>query len=89
MQKNVVSVEANLLANKAKFGSEKRVTIKQESSLSSNVNMDNLVKTMERMMERMTLTNMVAPRQPQGVPQIKNTNFRRQHPKLNKESQET
>lgn len=37
MQKNVVSVEANLLAKKAKLRVEKRVTIKEEPFSSSNV----------------------------------------------------
>lgn len=54
IQKNVVSVEANLLSKKAKLRIEKRETIKEEPSSSSDVKIDTLVKTMEKPMERIT-----------------------------------
>lgn len=49
MQRNVVSVEANMFEKKAKLRSNKRVTIKEEPCSSSDVKLDTLVKTMERM----------------------------------------
>jgi len=55
MQKNVVSVKSNLLAKKSKMKTERKVTIKEDTSTSSNAKLDTLVKTMEKMMERMTL----------------------------------
>jgi len=57
MQKNGVSVEANLLIKKSKMKPEKKVTIKEESSSSSDGKLDTLIKTMEKMMERMTIAN--------------------------------
>ena len=45
MQSNVVSVEANLLAKKARLRNERRVTIKEETS-TSDLKIDNLVKTL-------------------------------------------
>jgi len=68
MQINVVSVEENLLAKREKLKVERRVTIKEVPSSSSDAKLDTLVKTMERMMERMTLTDKAPPREPQGGP---------------------
>lgn len=62
MQKNVVSVEAKLLAKKSMLRSKKRVTIKEEPSSSSNVKLDTLVKIMERMLEIMAFTDRAAPK---------------------------
>ena len=82
MKINVVSVEANFLAKEVKLRTEKQVTIKEQSSSPSDVKLDTLVKTMERMMERMTLTDKISPREPQGVPQVRNPNLRRQQPQI-------
>jgi len=68
MQKNVVNVEANLLAKKSKLRFEKRVTIKQEPSSSLDVKLQTLVKTLKGIMERMALTYRIPPREPQGAP---------------------
>lgn len=89
MKKSVVSVEANLLAKKSKLRVEKRVTIKEEPSSSSDVKLHTLVKTMKGMMERMALTYRIPPREPQGVPQIRNPNFRRKQPKTKKREPRT
>lgn len=77
MQNNFVSLEANLLAEKSKLKTKIMVTIKEETSTSSDVKLDTLVKTMDNMMERMTLGDRAIAREPQGGPQIKNPNFRR------------
>lgn len=52
MKSNVVSVEANLLAKKARLRNERRVTIKEETP-TSNLKIDNLSKKLERMMDRL------------------------------------
>lgn len=60
MKRNAISVEANLLIKKSKIKSEKpekKVTIKEESSSSSEVKLDTLNKTMERMIDRMTIAD--------------------------------
>jgi hypothetical protein len=54
MQRNVVSVEANLLAKRARLRIERRVTIKEEPSTPYvDEKIDSLVRTMERMMDRL------------------------------------
>ena len=74
MQSIAVSVEANLLAKRARVKNEKRTT-KDETS-PSDLKIDNLAKNMERLMER--IGNME--RKPQWgnqqAPPIKNPNFR-------------
>lgn len=52
MQSNAVSVEANLLAKRARMRNERRVTIKDEPS-TSDCKIDNLAKSMERIMDRL------------------------------------
>lgn len=76
MQSDAVSVEANLLAKRARMRNERRVTIKEESSI-SDVKIDSLAKSVESLMDR--LDNME--RKPQWEnkkgPQIRNPNFRK------------
>lgn len=69
MQKIDVNVEANLLAKKTKMKTKKRVTIKEEPSTSSDIKLDTLVKTIEKKMEKMTLTDKVVAREPKGSQQ--------------------
>lgn len=72
---NAISVEANLLIKKSKIKlekPEKKVTVKEEPSSSSEGKLDTLIKTMERMMERMTISNR------QVEPLIRNLNYRGQ-----------
>lgn len=76
MQSNVVSVEVNLLAKEARMRNEKRVTIKEESSTSYG-KIDSLIKSVERIMDR--LENMERKSQwenKQATP-IRNPNFRK------------
>jgi hypothetical protein len=83
MQRSFVSVEANILARRAKHRTEKRVTIKEEpSTSSSDAKLDSLTKDMEKIMERLTMTNRNPPRENQVSPQIKNPNFRRNPPQI-------
>jgi hypothetical protein len=83
MQKSVVCVEANLLARRARQRTEKRITIKEEPSTSSlNAKLDSLVGAMEKMMERLTITNRNPPKENQATPQIRNPNFRRNPPQI-------
>jgi len=75
-QRNVVSVEANLLAKKAKIKNEKRVVFKEETS-TSNGKVDNLAKIIERIMDiidNMKSKNQWENKQP---PPIRNPNFRK------------
>jgi hypothetical protein len=83
MQKCVVSVEANLLAKRARQRTERRVTIKEEPSTSTvDAKIDSLVRTMERMMEILEITDRNPPRENQPGPQIRNPNFRRNPPQI-------
>lgn len=72
MQKNVVSVEANLLAKRERMRSNKTVTMKEEAS-TLDVKMDTLIQMMERMVYRFSITD-------KPTPQIRNPNFRGQQP---------
>jgi hypothetical protein len=83
MQKSVVSVEENLLARRARQRTKKRVTIKEEpSTSSSDAKLDSLARAMEKMMERLTITDRNPPRENQAAPQIRNLNFRRNPPQI-------
>jgi hypothetical protein len=63
MQRCVVSVEANLLAKRARQRMERRVTIKEEPSTSYvYAKIDSLVRAMERMMERLDINDRNPPR---------------------------
>ena len=62
MQKIAVSVEANLLAKRARARAEKKVTIKEESSSS-----DQVLRKVEQMLDRVKLDK--------PKPQIRNPNF--------------
>ena len=67
---------------------EKRVTIREEPVAStSDVNIDSLVRTMERMMERINLNERVVPRENQPSPQNRNQNFRRNPPQIRQREQ--
>lgn len=63
MQKIVVSVEASLLAKRARAKAEKKVTIKEEASSS-----DHLLRKIEKIFDRLTIVD-----KPEA--QVKNTNF--------------
>jgi hypothetical protein len=83
MQRRVVNVEANILARMARQRTKKRITIKEESSTSSSdAKLDSLARAMEKMMERLTITDRNPPRENQVVPQIRNPNFRRNPPQI-------
>jgi ribonuclease HI len=83
MQKSAVSVEANLLARRARQRTERRVTIKEEpSTSSSDAKLDSLARAMERMMERLTIAERNPPRDNQATPPIRNPNFRRNLPQI-------
>ena len=87
MQKGVVSVEANLIEKKSRMRLEKRVTYKDEtvpSTSSSDKKIDSLVRTMERMMEKISLNERTPPRENQVNPQNRNRNqnFRRDPPQI-------
>ena len=82
MQKGALSVEANLIEKRARLKSEKRVTYKDEtmaSTSSSDAKIDNLVRVMERMLEKINMNDRVPPRENQTNPQNRNRNpnFRR------------
>jgi hypothetical protein len=83
MQKSAISVEANLLAKRARQRSERRVTIKEEPSTSnSDSKLDSLTRAVERMMERLTVSDRNPPRENPTAPQVRNPNFRRNPPQI-------
>lgn len=55
MKNNAVHVEANLLAKKLNLKSKKRFIIKEDPATSSDAKFKKLVKTMEKMMEKISL----------------------------------
>jgi L-rhamnose mutarotase len=76
-------VEANLLAKRARQRSERRVTIKEEPSTStSDSKLDSLAREMERMMERLTVSEINPPRENPPAPKVQNPNFRRNPPQI-------
>jgi hypothetical protein len=83
MQKSVVSVEANLLARRARQRTERRVTIKEEpSTSSSDAKLDSLARAMEKMMERLTITDRNPPRENQAAPQIQKPKLQKKPPQI-------
>jgi hypothetical protein len=83
MQKSVISVEANLLAKRARQRSERRVTIKEEPSMpTTNSILDSLTREVEVMMERLTVSDRNPPRENPPSPQVRNPNFRRNPPQI-------
>ena len=75
MRSDVVSVEANLLAKRARMRNERKVTIKEEPS-TLDVNLDTLPKSLEKLVDRLEIME-IKPQwdnQQQG-PQIRNPNF--------------
>jgi hypothetical protein len=82
MMNDAIEVEANLMASgkiKIKVEAEKK-KVKEEnqpsSSKSADIKLDMMVKTMEKLVERLTLDNRPPPRERQD-PQVRNPNFRR------------
>ena len=71
MQRGAISVEENLIEKISRLKSEKRVTYKDETmalTSSSDAKIDNLVRVMERMLEKINLTDRVPPRENQVNP---------------------
>ena len=69
-----MSVEANLLAKRARARAEKRVIVKEEASPSDR-KMDTLIITLEKMVDRLTILDILEPK-------IRNPNFRGQQPQF-------
>jgi ribonuclease HI len=83
MQKCAISVEANLLAKRARQRNERRVTIREEPSTSiAESKLDSLSRNVEFMMEKLSLSDRNPPRDNAPVPQIRNPNFRRNPPQI-------
>ena len=64
MQKGVVRVEANIIEKINRLRLDKRVTYKDDllpSTSTSDTRIDNLVKVMERMLEKINLNERVPP----------------------------
>lgn len=77
MQSDAISVEANLLAKRARMRNERRVTIKEEPS-TSDVKIDTLAKSLEKLVDRLEIMegNLQWYNQQKGT-QIRNPNFGR------------
>ena len=89
MQRGEVSVEANLIAKRARMKNEKRVTYREEVVPSTyDTKIYNLLKIMERMMERIKMNERAYPRENQTTPENRNQNqnqnqkFRRNPPQI-------
>jgi hypothetical protein len=83
MQKCAISVEANLLAKRARQRNERRVTIKEEPSTSnSDYKMDTVVKSLALLLERSNISDRNPLRDDTPAPQIRNPNFRRNPPQI-------
>ena len=84
MQKGAISVESNLIEKRARMRSEKRDTVASTSS--SDAKIDNLVRKMERMMEKISLNERKPPRENQANPQNINRTqkLRRDPPQIGK-----
>lgn len=88
MQRYVVSVEANLQAKRERMRTEKIVTFREEESTSaSEAKIDSLVRTMERMMERININDRNVPRENTTVQQNQNPNPRRNPPQIRQREQ--
>jgi len=88
MQANVIKVEANILAKKAKLKYECKVTIKEEPSTStSDKKIDNLVRVVEKMMQRININDQAQMRENQTPLQNRNPNFRRNIPQIKQQEQ--
>lgn len=68
MQKNVLSIKANPLAKKAKIKTKRRVTFREEPSSSLDTKLDMVVKSLEKMVEKMSITDRTSPRENAGGP---------------------
>lgn len=83
MQENAIKVEANILAKKSKLKSGHRVTIKEEPSTSVfDHRIDNLVRVVNQMMQRVNINEKTQARENQNVHQTRNQNFRRNVPQI-------
>ena len=77
MKKGAISAEANLAEKRARMRSEKKVTYRDEtfpSTSSSDSKIENLVRAMEIMMERISISDRTPPSDIQPNPQNKNWN---------------
>jgi len=75
MQSVAVSVEVNLLSKRARVRNERRGTAKDETSL-TDIKIDNLAKSMERLMDRTGNMERKPQWDNQKAPPIRNPNFR-------------
>jgi hypothetical protein len=83
MQKCAISVEANLLAKRARQRNERRVTIKEEPPTSnSDYKMDTVVKSLTLLLERSNISDRNPLRDDTPAPHIRNPNFRRNPPQI-------
>ena len=58
MQRNEINVEENLSIKKSMMKGERKVTIKEETSSSSVVKLDTLIRTVEIIVDRMYITEI-------------------------------
>jgi len=88
IQRSFVSVEANLQAKRAKMRTERQLTFKEEASTSATeAKIDSLVRTMEIMMERISINDRNVPRENPPVQQNRNPNPRRNTPQIRQRNQ--
>ena len=83
MQKGAMRIEANIIEKRNRLRLEKWVTYKDDllpSTSNSDTKIDNLIKVMERMLEKINLNERVPPREPQNNQnRNRNQNYRREN----------
>ena len=78
MQGGAVSVEANLIAKRARMKTGKRFSYREDTTAStSDPSISNLTKTMEKMMERLNMFERAQSRENQFASQNRNQNQNR------------
>ena len=88
MQRDAVSVEANLFEKRANMGTKRRVKMKEEpSTYSSDAKIDSLIRTIERMMEVINFIDRIPTRENQLGLQNRNQNVRRNPPQIKQREQ--
>lgn len=88
MQRGDVSLEVNLQAKRARMRIERQVTFKEEASTSAvEAKIDSLVRTMERMMERININDRNVPRENTPTQRNQNPNRRRNNPQIRQRDQ--
>jgi len=75
MQNDVVKVEVNIAASKRSNMAKEKLNEQKQPSTSSDIKFDTMMRTMERLVDRLALGNNPPTAQPET--QVRNPKFRR------------